>query len=48
MILASLLVELRKFFIMNTRNCSDLDDKQQQQQQQAAADETAIFLSLEL
>jgi hypothetical protein len=32
---------------MNTRGCSDLDDKQQQQQE-AAADETAIFLSLEL
>jgi hypothetical protein len=47
MIVASLLVELREFFIMNTRNCSDLDDKQQQQQQ-AAADETANFLSLEL
>jgi hypothetical protein len=46
MILASLLVELRELFIMNTRNCSDLDDKQQQQE--AAADETANFLSLEL
>jgi hypothetical protein len=32
---------------MNTRGRSDLDDKQQQQQE-AAADETAIFLSLEL
>jgi hypothetical protein len=31
---------------MNTRGRSDLDDKQQQQE--AAADETAIFLSLEL